>query len=64
MAVDEQVTHIAGVAAERQDRVDVGLLRQHDAGAGLDRIVKTQRGAKVRIEVLERFRLGPFRVEN
>ena len=64
MAVDQQVTHIAGVAAERQDRVDIGLLRHHDAGAGLDCVVKAQRGPKVRIEVQERLRIGPFGVEN
>ena len=54
VAVDQEVTHVARVAAERQDRVDVGLLRQHHAGARLDRVVKTQRSAKMRIEVLER----------
>ena len=64
MAVDEEVAHIASVAAERENCVDVALLRQHDAEARLDRVVKAQRGAKVRIEVLERLRLGPFGVEN
>lgn len=64
MAMDQEMTLIARVAAERQDRVDVGLLRQHDAGARLDCVVKAQRGAKMRIEVLERLRLGPFRIEN
>ena len=64
MAMDQEVTHIARVAAERQDRVDVGLLRQHDAGVRLDRVVKAQRDAKMRIEVLERLRLRPFRIEN
>ena len=33
-------------------------------GAGLDRVVKAQCGAKMRIEVLERLRLRPFGVEN
>ena len=64
VAVDQEVTHIARVVAERQDRVDVGLLRQHDAGVRVDRVVKPQCDAKVRIEIPERLRLRPFGVEN
>jgi hypothetical protein len=64
MAVDQEVTDIARVAAKRQDRLDIGLLRQHNAGVRLDCVVKPQRGAKVRIEILERLRLRPFGVEN
>ena len=39
-------------------------LRQQNVGARLDRIVKAQGRAKVRIERLERFRVRPFRVQN
>jgi hypothetical protein len=35
MAMDQEVAEIvSGVAAESQDRLDVGLLRQDDPGSG------------------------------
>ena len=64
MAVDQEVAHVARIAAERQDRVDVELLRQNDARRGLDRVVKAQCRAKMRIEALERPRLRPPGIEN
>jgi monofunctional glycosyltransferase len=63
MAVDQEVANIGRIAGERQDRLDDGLLRQHDAGVRLDRVVKPERGPKVRIELLERLRLRPFGVK-
>src|ERR1700693_2284956 len=65
MAMDQEVAEIvSGVAAKSQDRLDVGLFWQRDARSGLDRVVKTQGRARMRIESRERRRLRPVRVEN
>ena len=65
MAMDQEVTEIvASIAAEGQDRLDVPLLRQNDAGGGLDRVVKMERCAPMRVESRERRRLGPIGVED
>ena len=64
MAVDQQAWPFTRAAAESQDRLDVSLLRQQDARAWLDRVVKAQCGAEVRIERLKRRWLGPFGVED
>ena len=63
VAVDEKVADVARVAAEGEDRLDVGPLGQDDALIRLDRVVKAQCGAKVRIEVLQCLGLGPVGVE-
>jgi len=49
MAMDQQVTHVASVASESKDRLDVRHLWQHDVGRGLDRIVEIERRSDVRI---------------
>ena len=64
MAVNEQTPRFGRIAAERKDRLDVRPLRQQKTGTGLDRIVKTQRGAKVGIERLERRRVRPVGVKD
>src|SRR5271157_1858416 len=65
MAMDKQMAKIvACIAAESEDRLDVRLLRQYDPGTGLDRIVKMQRGAQVRIECPKRIRFRPIGVKN
>ena len=64
MAVNEQTPRFGRVAAERKDRRDVRPLRQQKTGTWLDRIVKTQRGAKVGIERLERRRVRPVGVKD
>src|SRR5260370_19712765 len=63
--MDEEMTEIvAEAAAEGEDRLDVGALRQDDARASLDRVVKMQGRAKMRIERRERGRLRPAWVED
>ena len=52
------------VAAESQNRLDVPSLGRQNVRVRLDRVVKAEGGAKVRIERLERLRVGPFRVED
>ena len=64
MAVDEQAARFGRVAAKSQDRFDVPFLRQQNVWVRLDRIVKAQRRAKVRVVRLERFRIRPFRVKD
>src|SRR5208337_4775431 len=65
MAMDKQMAKIvACIAAESEDRLDVRLLRQYGPGTGLDRVVKMQRGAQVRIECPKRIRFRPIGVKN
>ena len=64
MAVNEQTARFCGVAAEGQDRFDIGFLGQKNVWTWLDRIVKAQRRAKMRIISEESFRIRPFGVEN
>ena len=64
MAVNEQAAGLGCVAAEGQDRLDVRLLRQQNVSTRLDRIMEAHDRAEVRIVGQERFRVGPFRVEN
>ncbi|MGD0188993.1 MAG: hypothetical protein ABSC25_27660 [Roseiarcus sp.] len=40
----------AHFAAERQNRLDVRELRQHDFVSGLDRVVEPQRDARMGVE--------------
>ena len=49
MAVDQQTTCFGRVAAKRQNGLDVPFLRQQNVRARLDRIMKAQGRAKVRV---------------
>ena len=65
MTMDEQMAAVAAhFAAERQNRLDVRELRQHDFVSGLDRVVEPQRDARMGVERRECRRLRPVRVEN
>ena len=64
MAMDEQATCLRRVAAESQNSLDVPSLWQQDVWTWLDRIVKAERGAKVRIERPERRWIWPVRVKD
>ena len=64
MAVNEQAARFGRVSAKSQDRFDVPLLGQQNVSIRLDRVVKAQGRAKVRIERLERGRIRPFRVKD
>jgi len=51
MTMDEQMAAVAAhFAAERQNRLDVRELRQHDFVSGLDRVVEPQRDARMGVE--------------
>ena len=50
MAVNEQATCFGRVAAKSQNRLDVRSLRQQNVWVRLDRIMKAQGRAKVRID--------------
>jgi len=64
MAVNQQAACFGRVAAESQNRFDIRFLRQKDVWTRLDRVVKTEGGAKVRIVRQEGFRIRPFRIKN
>ena len=54
MAVDEQAPCFGRVAAESQNGLDVPSLRQQNVWVRLDRIMKAEGRAKVRVVRLER----------
>ena len=64
MAVDEQAPCFGRIAAKSQNGLDVPSLRQQNVRVRLDRIMKAEGGAKVRVVCLEGRRLRPLRVEN
>ena len=64
MAVDEQATCFGRVAAESQNSLDVPSLRQQNVWVRLDRIMKAEGRAKVRVVRLERVGVRPLRVED
>ena len=64
MAVNKEAACFGRVAAKSQNRLNVAPLRQQNVWVGLDRIVKAEGRAKVRIIGLERDGIWPLRIKN
>ena len=63
MAVNEETPCFGRVAAKTQNGLDISSLRQQNVWIRLDRIMKAEGRAKVRVVRLEGCRLRPFRVK-
>ena len=64
MAVNEEAACFGRVAAKSQNRLNVAPLRQQNVWVRLDRIMKAEGRAKVRIVRLERDGVRPFGVKD